>query len=548
MALNAQELFEQGRTLHRAGKLADAATAFQRCIEMEPRADAACAALGHVLRDIGKLNEAVGAYQRALAIQSNHVGALNGLGTTLRLLKQYDRALTIFQQALMVEPGQQQTHHNLGLTLAEMGRPRDAINAFRRTLELAPRSHGTFVSLLEALASAGENAAALETSQRAVKLWPNDAGFHADLGRFLFVTDQPEAAVAAYQRAVDLDPGLLLAHNNLGNALRQLGRFDQAKAEFAKCLTLQPDFAPAHWNMSLLRLLEADLPGAWEEYESRLQVPELSIKHSFTQPRWDGGELDGRRILLHAEQGFGDALHFVRYVPLVAARGGQVIVACHPELVWLLSTVEGVKQCVSLGQIGNGFDVHCPLMSLPHMFKTTLETVPANVPYIRADNARTARWKSRMKADDRKKIGLFWSGHRLPDQRRSARLSEWAGLSNAKGVRWISLQKGPASAEANNPPAGMAIDDWTIELIDFSDTAALMEALDLVITIDSAAAHLAGAMGKPVWLLLPQVPTWRWMLDRNDSPWYPTMRIFRQQRLGDWSDVIDRVVEELKTL
>jgi Flp pilus assembly protein TadD len=492
------------------------------------------------------LPEAVAAYQRALSIQPNHVGALNGLGNTFRMLKEHDRAITEFQQALHVEPAQVQTHHNLGMALLEKGLVPQAVGVFRRTLEFDPRSQRTYTSLLQALADLGENAAALETAQRAVKFFPNDAQFHADLGRFFFVTDRAEEAVAAYQNAVELDPAQVTAHNNLGNALRQLGRFAEAKTEFARCLALEPDFAAAHWNMSLIRLLEADLPGAWEEYEWRLTVPELSIKHDFKQPRWDGSDLNGRRILLHAEQGFGDAIHFARYAPLVARRGGHVIIACHPELVWVLQGVEGVRQCVSLSQINVEFDVHCPLMSLPHVFRTTLDTVPAGVPYIRADGARAARWRARMAGDARKMVGLFWSGHRMPDHRRSARLVEWAELGQLKNVRWISLQKGPGAAEAKTPPAGMEIDDWTVELIDFSDTAALMETLDLVITIDSAAAHLAGAMGKPVWLLLPRVPTWRWMLDRGDSPWYPTMRIFRQERLGDWQSVIHRVVESLR--
>jgi len=553
MAVTIQELFDEGRSLHRAGKLAEAAGVLQRCLEMAPRADAACMELGHVLRDMGKLQEAVAMYQRALSIQPANAGALNGLGNAMRLLKEYDRAIAAFGQALRVDPNQVQAHHNLGLALLEKGAAREAAGSFRRALELEPNSRRTYVSLIQALGDSRDNAVGLEAAKKAAALWPRDAEFQADLGRFLFETDQTEQAVAAYRRAVELEPGQVATHNNLGNALRQLGRFSEAKAEFARCLTLQPDFAPAHWNMSLLRLLDADLPGAWEEYEWRLTVPELSIQHHFRQPRWDGSDLNGRRILLHAEQGFGDVLHFVRYAPLIARRGGQVILAVHPELVWLLGGVEGVKKCVPLAQINVDFDVHCQLMSLPHFFKTTLDTVPAEVPYIRADSARAARWRARMKGDGpfdpaqgrRKKIGLFWSGHRVPDQRRSARLMEWAELARARGVRWISLQKGPASAEARVPPAGMEIDDWAQELIDFSDTAALIDALDMVITIDSAVAHLAGAMGKGVWLLLPQVPTWRWMLDRKDSPWYPTMRIYRQERLGDWSGVIRTVVDDL---
>jgi len=291
-------------------------------------------------------------------------------------------------------------------------------------------------------------------------------------------------------------------------------------------------------------------------------------KRNFPQPMWKGEALHGQRILLHAEQGFGDALQFIRYAPLVAERGGQVVVECQPGLKTLLTSIAEIAQIIDQGETLPAFDLHCPLMSLPLAFGSRVETIPAAIPYLRADAARMARWRERL--DQEKawpstvnpppggslKVGLVWAGKERPHQitlrpvnaRRSMSLSQFAPLADVPGVVFVSLQKGGPAAQARTPPEGMRLVDWTDELEDFADTAALIECLDLVISVDTAVAHLAGALGKPVWLLNRFDTCWRWFAEREDSPWYPAMRLFRQPRYMEWEPVIASVRKQLELL
>jgi hypothetical protein len=273
-------------------------------------------------------------------------------------------------------------------------------------------------------------------------------------------------------------------------------------------------------------------------------------------------------VLLHAEQGFGDSIQFIRYAPLVAQRGGHVIVQCQPGLETLLAGVEGISQIITRDEPLPDFDLHCPLMSLPWVFATRLDTIPAAIPYLRANTEKVAHWRERLAREqstsgetgpsrcDTLKIGLVWAGEARPhrphvnriNRRRSMSLSQFAPLAQVPGVAFISLQKGKSAEQAQTLPPGMRLLDWTAELNDFADTAALIEALDLVISVDTSVAHLAGALGKPVWLLNRFDTCWRWLLDRSDSPWYPTMRLFRQPQPGAWAPVIAEVREQLKLL
>jgi hypothetical protein len=268
----------------------------------------------------------------------------------------------------------------------------------------------------------------------------------------------------------------------------------------------------------------------------------------FAEPPWDGRPLEGRTLLLHAEQGFGDAIQFIRYLPLAAERGGRIIIECQAQLQRLFQINAGGSQIVASGQPMPDFDSHCPLLSLPWVFGTTLASVPDIVPYLRADAENVGSWRQRLAEHSQVvKVGLVWSGNpaHKNDRCRSMTLARLAPLAQTRGVRFFSLQKGEAATEARTPPPGMELIDWTEELTDFADTAALIAHLDLVIAVDTAVAHLAGAMGKPVWTLLPFVPDWRWLLEREDSPWYPSMRLFRQPFWGDWDSVIERVADEL---
>jgi len=316
---------------------------------------------------------------------------------------------------------------------------------------------------------------------------------------------------------------------------------------YRNVLARNPDDPQAHWSLALIHLSRGEFEQGWHHYEWRWRVKELRMRRRTEAPQWDGGPLDGRTILLHNEQGFGDTIQFVRYLPEVIRRGGKIILACQRELFSLLESMPQIHQCVPNDQPAPAHDVCCPLLGLPGLFKTRLDNIPADIPYLKADPARSARWRDRLPHDGRKKIGLVWAGRPAHpnDLNRSVTLQSLAPLAEVAHAHFISLQTGQAARQTSSAP--MPLTNWSDELTDFAETAALIANLDQVICVDTAVAHLAGAMGKPVWVLLPFISDWRWMVGRHDSPWYPTMRLFRQQRVGDWQSPIARLAQELQS-
>jgi tetratricopeptide (TPR) repeat protein len=351
-----------------------------------------------------------------------------------------------------------------------------------------------------------------------------------------------EESLAVFEQAIALRPSYADVHYNRGNVLAELRRYDEAIAAYRQCLQLAPQHAEAHANLAGPLLLTGDFAQGWREYEWRWRVRDFtSPPRNFAQPRWDGSELAGRRILIHAEQGIGDMFQFLRYLPLVAARGGRVILECRPETKRLAAANADGWEVLASGETLPAFDVHCPLLSLPLAFGTRLETIPAKVPYMRVDPALAEKWRQRLAGvSRRRKVGLAWAGNPVFkfDHLRSPReLAVLAPLGAAADVEFVSLQKGKAASQAAAPPPGMRILDWTNELNDFAETAALIAGLDVVVSSDTALAHLAGAMGKQVYVMLPAAPDWRWLLTGDSSPWYPTARLFRQSAAGRWDDV-----------
>lgn len=387
-------------------------------------------------------------------------------------------------------------------------------------------------------------------------------------------------AVICYEKAIVIAPHMGEIHNNLGNSLIELGLFCDAVQSFTraiatlssspiplaaratalqaigkvaeaeqdcrKAIYIDPFFAAAHWNLALNLLLQGEYSEGWHEYEWRWQKPGFTSPCRHTDiPLWDGSPLNGQTILLHAEQGFGDAIQFVRYVPMVVKLGGNVVLECHQQLVSLFRGIEGLHAVVPFGSPMPLFNFQIPLLSLPMIFGTTLENIPSSCPYLKTNAERRQKWVALMSPYPRSlRIGLVWAGKKHPDPLRSCRLTELAPLAT-KGITIFSLQIGDGAEEANVPPPGLNLVDLTANIKDFADTAALIEQLDLVISIDTAVAHLAGAMGRKVLLLLPYAPDWRWLLERNDSPWYPMTHIFRQQQPGNWGTVINQVRETL---
>ena len=465
----------------------------------------------------GQLGQAEPLYRQVLAQEPNHADALNQLGYLLYQTGRYQEALELIGRAIDRDPSTAEYHNNLGLALAALDLTDRAIAAYRK-------------------------AAALN---------PAHPEIHNNLGNALEGVGRLDQAIASFGQAIALRPNLAEAHDNLGRALKKAGKLTEALAAHEQAVRLQPGLASAHLNLGLLCLLMGDLRRGWIECEWRWQTVESSVpRHRFAQTLWDGGNLGGRRILLHPEGGFGDTLLFIRYVPMVAERGGKVILGVPRELIRLLQELPGVHEMVPSKAPVPDFDVHCPLASLPRLFDTTLSNIPAGIPYVRAQPERIEHWRRRVPADGRLKIGLAWAGRPdyANDRNRSMSLRQLAPLGQVPRTWFCSLQKGAASQQARTPPGELSLVDWTDELDDFADTAALVANLDLVIAVDTSVVHLAGAMGKPVWVLLPFVPDWRWMLHREDSPWYPTVRLFRQQREGDWDAAINRVAEALRNL
>jgi tetratricopeptide (TPR) repeat protein len=371
---------------------------------------------------------------------------------------------------------------------------------------------------------------------------------HNNLGTALQLLGRMEEAEASYRRTVALNPGFAQAHNNLGAALAALDRGEEAEACYRRALALKPDLASAHMNLGIARLRLGDFEQGWREYDWRLQTAEFrsSVR---SQPLWTGGPLTGKTILLYAEQGMGDTLQFLRYCPLVAAKGARVVLEVQPALARLAAGTAGAGAVLAAGEALPEVDLCCPLLSLPQRLGTGLESIPADIPYLCADSALARRWAREIAPAPGLKVGLVWAGHpdHKNDRNRSVALERLRPLLATKGVSWFSLQVGGRAAEIGGLPPG-TIADLSARLEDFAETAAAISHLDLVISVDTAVAHLAGALGRRCWVLLPFLPDWRWLQAREDSPWYPSVRLFRQQRSGDWDTVVARAAEELSRL
>lgn len=440
---------------------------------------------GRLCQGAGRLAEAEASYRRAIALQPGHARAHNNLGGVLHMRGDLDGALAAYRKALDLEPDLAQANQNYASILRDAGTLERAADGYRR----------------QTLAN------------------PRDA----------------------------------LAFNDLGNTLRELGRHAEALAAYAQALAIDPQLAEAHFSRAFVLLLQGNYAEGWREYEWRWRIPAFNAPaRRFPAPIWDGARVDGT-LLLHAEQGLGDTLQFVRYAPLVNPRCSGVVLECQPELRSLMASVPGIARVVARGEPLPEFAAHAPLMSLPARFGSTLDNLPWDGPYVRADAQRVARWRERLASDDaraggaRMRVGLVWAGRpqQWDDRKRSISLAMLAPLSRAAGVAFYSLQVGAAAAQSATPPPGMTLIDHAGQIADFADTAALASQLDLLVTIDTSVAHLGGAMGLPTWVLVAYAPDWRYHLARSDNPWYPTMRLFRQARDGDWTDAIEAVAAAL---
>jgi tetratricopeptide (TPR) repeat protein len=498
----------------------------------------------------GELQQAIDYLRRVVELCPASAEAYHRLGQVQEKNAEWETATDSYRRALALRPDSPQYHSNLARVLRTRGTLEEAVMFLQRAAALDPNRYETYNELGLVLTDLGQFGAALETLRHALALRPDSAEAVHSLGYFFERKGDLPSAADSYRCASKLDPKMVGAHLRLGIVRLKLGDPAEGLECFQRARALDPNSAEVTFSLGLIHLLQGNLSLGWSEYESRLRISDgLRNQRRFPQPQWEGEPLEGARILLYAEQGFGDAMQFVRYVPLVTARGGQVLLEVLPRLRRLLSRTEGAWQVITCGETPPEFSYQCPLLSLPLAFGTELSTIPAKVPYIYPDPAQVDTWRQRLQKDGLR-VGLAWAGSpkHSRDSWRSIPLAQLAPLLNIPGTTFCSLQMGPGAEQVKQMGPNARLIDLQDEQEDFADTAAIVANLDLVISVDTSVAHLAGAMGKPLWVILSNAPDWRWFLEREDSPWYPTARLFRQSTHGSWRDVVDRLERELQQL
>jgi Flp pilus assembly protein TadD len=537
--------FQLAATHFQAGNFLEAQKYCREALREQPDSAAVLHLLGLIDHGLGDAGLALESLQKAAGLDPYDPVLSNNLGEAYRGLGRVDEAEICYRRALELKSDYAAAGANLGMLLYSSGRLQKTV--------------ANYLNLATSLEQAGRFAESESMFRRAVSLDPRDPDAHRGLGRVLERLGRLEDAAQSWRQALALNPDLAEVQHDLGMAMMLLLRPAEAEGCFRRALALRPGFAMAEFGCSLSLLMRGDYESGLPLYEKRFEGADAGNDPSFNEllpqmrrlPRWQGEDLGGRTLLVWTEQGLGDTLMAMRYLPLLKRRGVErLIVYCEPVFVRLIAAMAGADEVVSKERpvpLGK-FDCQCPLMSLPLLFGTRLETIPGDVPYARVPAVLRQKWADRLASIPAPRIGLVWAGGALyqldPLRSRSIRLERFAPLLAGARASFVSLQKGEQARELGLPD--MQIHDWMDACEDFLETAALVEQLDLVVSVDTAVAHLAGALGKPVWMLNRLESEWRWMLEREDSPWYPTMRIFRQTRRGDWDEVIGRVAREFR--
>jgi Tfp pilus assembly protein PilF len=503
---------------YRAGRLAEAAEAFRKILAIRPEVAEVHNDLAVILALDGKLDLAAAQFEGAIALKPSLPDVYFNLGKVLNDLGRFDEAAARFEQAIALRPDHVEAYNNLGVVLRNQRKLGEAVARF----------------------------------EQAIALRPDYAEAIHNLGNTLWKQDKFEEAAARFEQVLTLKPDYAEAHNSLGIMLAQQGELERAGKRFEQAIAVRPGYAEAQVGMATCYLLQEDYARGWPAYEARLRLP--GVPRQPNLPRWAGEPLAGRTLLLVAEQGLGDTLFFLRYARAFRARGARVVLAAQAALGRLLASHPDLDELLILGSGADlsRADFYLPLQSAPGALATNAATIPTEIPYLSADPELAQKWREDLSNVDGFKIGIVWQGSRgyLLDRWRSIPLAEFAPLAGLPGVRLISLQKGFGSKQITD--VDFPVRDLSSQLDEstgpFMDTAALIRNLDLVVTPDSATAHLAGALGAPVWLALQHVPDWRWLRDRDDSPWYPNARLFRQTTFGEWSEVFQRMAKTVQAL
>jgi tetratricopeptide (TPR) repeat protein len=551
----------QAASQYQAGHFVRARTLYDAILKSEPRNFDALFWLGVIAAQSKDLARAVEWLDKAIEIKPGNAAVHSNRGAVLAELRQWEAALASYDQAVALKPDYAVAYSNRGNVLLRLKRAAAALASFDRAIALKPDFAEAYCNRGNALKELNQYDAALASCDRAIAIRPDLAEAYCNRGIVQRELGQLDQALVSYNQAIAITAGYAEAYCNRGIVLQELRQLDAALNSYDQAISLRPDFAEAFYNRSVALLMRGDFERGWIDHEWRWKIehgPSGMGIRAFAEPPWLGEEsIAGKTLLLYCEQGLGDTLQFCRYAKFVADLGARVVLEVQKPLASLLAGLDGVAQSVVQGEALPAFDYRCPLMSLPLAFKTTLSTVPARVPYLKPDANKVAAWSDRLGEKRRPRVGLVWSGGFRPNQpelwsvnqRRNIPLSALAGLKNPD-IEFYSLQIGqPAQSELaeliSNDWDGPQLIDLTRLLNDFSDTAALIENLDLVISVDTSTAHLAGALGKPAWILNRFDTCWRWLLDRTDSPWYPTVRLYRQESPGDWDGVVRSVVRDL---
>jgi len=560
---HADLLFMLGTAEYQLGNKSEAVKLLDRAIAINPANPMAFSNRGNALQELGRLQDALKSYDQAIRLKPDYVEAVCNKGNTLRLLGQVPEAIACYVRGLETNPNFQPAHYELGFTLQSLGRLDEAVDCYRRAIELRPDLAQTYAVRAAAYQDLRRFEEAIADYEMVIQMIPGAAMIYNNLGNVLKEVGRHDEACFRLKQSIELQPDHADTHNNLGVVLQQMRRLSEALSSFEQARRLNPNLVDAQWNLALARLVMGDYERGWQDYEARLHPSKLSGVNlrTYQAPKWSGIEsLAGKTIFVVAEQGLGDTIQFCRYLPLLAQLGATVILESQPQLVGLMKSLKGVDKVLpaflATEQIPD-HDYYCPLMSLPVAFRTTLTTIPAVSPYLRADPAKSARWAERMGQRSRPRVGIVWSGGFHPAQpevwvinkRRNMPLAKFAPLKNID-AEFYSLQKGqPAESELAELLSqiwdGPQLIDCASDLHDFTDTAALIENLDLVISVDTAAAHLAGALGKPTLLLSRFDSCWRWLDQRDDTPWYPSMTLLRQNSFDDWDEVVSRLIDRM---
>jgi tetratricopeptide (TPR) repeat protein len=551
IALNprhAATLFNYGNVLRKLERWADAEHAFARVLDLKPDHAQARTARAYVLSELKRDADALAELDRLAPADVKTLTLRAKL--RFRATRRAD-ALADYDRIVAADPANWEAWNNRGIVLDQLERYDDALKSYDRALALKPNDDNVLHNRGATLICLQRYDEALPLFEHLIASDPAYADNWSCHGVALASLMRLDAALASFENGLALDPDSPRALNGKGMALTALGRVGEAIEEYKRALASHPGNPMTHGNLAFAQLVSGDLAQGFANYEwRRKDGPIGKSQRTYSRPEWQGEDLAGKTLLLHPEQGLGDVIHFARFVPLLTARGARVILEAPPALATLLQSLPGKATIIRTGETPPPFDLHAPLMSLAHKLNVTLETIPSSVPYLHADDTKRAQWRARLAHLKGKRVGVCWAGNRIHrnDHARSIALATFAALLEAPNVLFVSLQRDVRDADAARLKSLPNLADWMAEIADFADTAALIAELDLVLTVDTSVAHLAGALGKPVWILIAAAPDWRWLLNRDDSPWYPTARLFRQQQLGDWTHVIATVCDELHRL